>query len=125
MNVFYFFTLFTSITIIVFVIFFLLFFYNFFFSIKWDINRRHSFTTRRVSSMALTSNLASKVIFGLLMAVRQFDDLAVARLTPPNIISPASSYYSAACSIFLEHLIDEGRRNNGIDKQNNNNVGRK
>ena len=105
--------------------FFLLFFYNFFFSIKWDINRRHSFTTRRVSSMALTSNLASKVIFGLLMAVRQFDDLAVARLTPPNIISPASSYYSAACSIFLEHLIDEGRRNNENDKQNNNNVGRK
>lgn len=28
---------------------------------QWDINRRHSFTTRRVSSMALTSNLASKV----------------------------------------------------------------
>ena len=54
------------------------------------------------------------------MAVRQFGDLAGAsRFSPPNI-SPASSYYSAACSIFLEHL--EGN-NKGDDKHNN--VGRK
>ena len=110
MNVFFF--------TFMFLLFFSPFYFLFLLFSKWDINRRHSFTTRRVSSMALTSNLASKVIFGLLMAVRQYGDLAVARL-PPNISPAASSYSVDACSIFLEHL--EGRNRN--DKHNN--VGRK
>ena len=69
--------------------YFLFSFYFLFISSKWDINRRHSFTNRRMFSTAnATYNNFSKVMFGLQVAVR---------LNIP-------SYYSFACSLFLENL---------------------
>ena len=70
--------------------YFLFSFYFLFISSKWDINRRHSFTNRRMFSTANIANYNnfSKVMFGLQVAVR---------LNIP-------SYYSFACSLFLENL---------------------
>ena len=70
--------------------YFLFSFYFLFISSKWDINRRHSFTNRRMFSTANIANYNnfSKVMFGLQVAVR---------LNTP-------SYYSFACSLFLENL---------------------
>ena len=84
------------------------FFCYFFFYLfsKWDINRRHSFTTRRQSSLGLTSNMATKVIFGQILNSDKIFSLQVAFQ-----LSFRTSY-SVACSLFLQHL--EDRNNNCV-----------
>ena len=83
-------------------------FFYFFYS-KWDINRRHSFTTRRQSSLGLTSNMATKVIFGQILNSDKIFSLQVAFQ-----LSFRTSY-SVACSLFLQHL--EDRNNNCVCKK--------
>ena len=90
------------------ILFFLLFFLFLLFY-KWDINRRHSFTTRRQSSLGLTSNMATKVIFGQILNSDKIFSLQVAFQ-----LSFRTSY-SVACSLFLQHL--EDRNNNCVCKK--------
>ena len=87
---------------------FFCYFFYFFYS-KWDINRRHSFTTRRQSSLGLTSNMATKVIFGQILNSDKIFSLQVAFQ-----LSFRTSY-SVACSLFLQHL--EDRNNNCVCKK--------